>query len=65
MEIVEHVGIAEMTYIRYGKTMLSLNVLATQIKFSGSWSMLTCAAKLLALLLHSHAPPSGLMQMPK
>ncbi len=45
--------------------MLSLNVLATHIRFSGSWSAVTCAARLLALLLHSHAPPSGLMQMPK
>jgi hypothetical protein len=45
--------------------MLSLNVLATQIKFSGSWSTETCPARLLALLLHSHAPPSGLMQIPK
>jgi hypothetical protein len=27
--------------------------------------MLTWFARLVALLLHNHAPPSGLMQMPK
>lgn len=53
------------THIKYGNTMLSLNVLATQIKFNGSWSTLTCPARLLALLLHRNDPPSGLTHMPK
>lgn len=53
------------TYRRYGKTMLSLNVLATQIKLSGSWSIVICSANCVALLLHRYDPPSGLIQMPK
>lgn len=32
------------TYIKYGKTMLSLKVDATQIKLRGSWSTLTRSA---------------------
>lgn len=42
-----------------------MNVLATQIKFNGSWSTLIWLASELALLEHRKAPPSGLMQMPK
>ena len=53
------------TYIRYGKTTLFLNVFAIQIRLSGSWSMLTCSARRVALLEHRNAPPSGLMQRPK
>ena len=52
-------------YIKYGKTIISLNWLASQIRFNGSWSTLTSFAKAVALLLHNHAPPSGLIQIPK
>jgi hypothetical protein len=44
---------------------MSLNWAASQIRFSGSWSTATSLARAVALLLHSHEPPSGLMQMPK
>lgn len=33
------------TNMRYGKTMLSLKVDATQIRFNGSWSTLTKSAR--------------------
>ena len=55
----------EGAYIRYGKTILSLKVLATHIKFNGSWSTETWAASAEALLEQRKEPPSGLMQMPK
>jgi len=45
--------------------MESLKVLATQIRFSGSWSTLIWLASELALFEHRKEPPSGLMQMPK
>ena len=45
--------------------MLSLKVLATHIKFNGSWSTDICAARALALLEQRKAPPDGLTQMPK
>lgn len=44
--------------------MLSLKVLATQIRFNGSCSTVTCDAKVVALLLQ-RKDPSVLMQMPK
>lgn len=50
---------------RYGKTMLSLNVWATHIRFRGSWSTLTCAAREEALALHNQEDPSGFIQIPK
>jgi hypothetical protein len=53
------------TYIRYGNTIISLNWLASQIKFNGSCSTDTSFASEVALLLHSHEPPSGLTQIPK
>lgn len=53
------------SYIKYGNTMLSLNVEATHIKFKGSWSTDTCVAKLVALFEQRNAPPSGFMQIPK
>jgi hypothetical protein len=53
------------TMIRYGKTIESLNVWATQIKFSGSWSTVTRSASAVALLLHMKALPLYWMQMPK
>ena len=45
--------------------MLSLKVLATQIRFKGSWSTEICAARALALLEQRNEPPDGLTQMPK
>ena len=45
--------------------MLSLNVEATQIRFSGSWSTLTRSARADAFWLQRKAPLSGWMQMPK
>lgn len=36
-----------------------MNWLASQIRFSGSWSELTSLASVVALLLHSQEPPSG------
>lgn len=53
------------TYSRYGNTMLFLNVVATQMRFNGSWSMVICSANCVALLLQRKLPPSGFMQMPK
>lgn len=53
------------SHIKYGNTMLSLNVEATHIKFRGSWSTDTCDAKLVALFEQRNAPPSGFMQIPK
>jgi len=50
---------------RYGKTIAFLNVLATHIRLSGSWSMLTRSASAVALLLHMKAPSSTCMQIPK
>lgn len=38
------------TYINQGKTTEFLKVLATQIKFMGSLSMLICSARRVALL---------------
>lgn len=34
----------EVTYKRYGNTMLPLKVSATQMRLSGSWSAETCEA---------------------
>ena len=53
------------TMIKYGNTMLSLNVSATQIKFNGSWLCGICAASELAFAEHSQLPPSAFTQMPK
>ncbi len=52
-------------YIKYGNTIISLNWLASQIKFRGSCDSWISFANAVALLLHSHDPPSGLMQIPK
>lgn len=53
------------THIRYGNTTLFLKVLATQIKLSGSWSMLICSANNVALFEHKKLPPSGFTHSPK
>ena len=53
------------TYIRYGKTTSFLNVSATQIKLSGSWSTEIWSASSVALLEQRKSPPSGLTQIPK
>jgi hypothetical protein len=55
----------DVTHIRYGNTIISLNCAASQIKLSGSWSTETSLARAVALLLQSHEPPSGLTQIPK
>ena len=53
------------THSRYGNTMLFLKVVATQMRFNGSWSMVICSANWVALLLQRKLPPSGFMQIPK
>ena len=54
-----------ITHIKYGNTTLSLKVVATQMRLSGSSSMLICWAKSVALLEQRKLPPSGVTQMPK
>jgi len=51
-------------YSRYGNTTASLNVVATQTRLSGSWSMETCSASAVALFEQRNAP-SVLTQRPK
>lgn len=57
--------IAQSTHMRYGKTIMSLNWLASHSKFRGSSSTETSFASAVALLLHNQSPPSGLIQIPK
>lgn len=60
-----HPAINRDTHIKYGNTIMSLNWAASQMRLRGSWSTETSLARAVALLLHSHEPPSGLTQMPK